>query len=180
MSNTVAAVFSSFILSLCLSGYRFQWVAQFVTKVLWLWGVDTSEVLKCMPCYFTFIDTDKVQFCWWDLQWILAAVENLESIVQRQEIHPLSTILCWPQAVVVRIWDFTRVSYHFKLDAVLVFFFISFCFFVCLTNKGCWEDEVMQVVLKYLVLGNTEIRLDLINTLTDGKNVQFVDKVLHS
>lgn len=38
----------------------------------------------------------------------------------------------------------------------------------------------MQVVLKYLVLGNTEIRLDLINTLTDGKNVQFVDKVFHS
>lgn len=49
-----------------------------------------------------------------------------------------------------------------------------------MTNKGCWEDEVMQVVLKYLVLGNTEIRLDLINTLTDGKNVQFVDKVFHS
>ena len=33
------------------------------------------------------------------------------------------------------------------------------------------------MVLKFLVLGNTEIRTDLINTLIDGKNVMYVDKV---
>nr|KAG5714625.1 hypothetical protein BaRGS_000113 [Batillaria attramentaria] len=43
---------------------------------------------------------------------------------------------------------------------------------------GCWEDEVMRMVLKYLVLGNTEIRIDLINTLIEGKNVQYVDKTI--
>ncbi|XP_070186621.1 uncharacterized protein [Littorina saxatilis] len=43
---------------------------------------------------------------------------------------------------------------------------------------GCWEDEVLRVVLKYLVLGNTEMRIDLINTLIDGKNVMYVDKTI--
>lgn len=42
---------------------------------------------------------------------------------------------------------------------------------------GCWEDEILRMVLKYLVLGNTEIRQDLISTLINGKNVQHVDKV---
>ena len=42
---------------------------------------------------------------------------------------------------------------------------------------GCWEEDVQQVVLKYLVIGNTEIRLDLIRTMQEGKNVQYVDKV---
>ncbi|KAK6187104.1 hypothetical protein SNE40_005199 [Patella caerulea] len=41
---------------------------------------------------------------------------------------------------------------------------------------GCWDNEVLQVVLKFLVTGNTEIRLDLITTMTKGKNVQYVDK----
>ncbi|XP_035827330.1 uncharacterized protein LOC101845258 [Aplysia californica] len=45
---------------------------------------------------------------------------------------------------------------------------------------GCWEDEVLQYILKYLVLGNTEIRTDLIQTLTDGKNAQYVDKTIPS
>lgn len=42
---------------------------------------------------------------------------------------------------------------------------------------GCWEDEVQQVILKYLVIGNADIRLDLIKTMIDGKNVQYVNKV---
>ncbi|XP_052684890.1 uncharacterized protein LOC128164871 isoform X3 [Crassostrea angulata] len=41
---------------------------------------------------------------------------------------------------------------------------------------GCWEDEVQQVILKYLVIGNADIRLDLIKTMIDGKNVQYVNK----
>ncbi|KAL8600891.1 hypothetical protein ACOMHN_045029 [Nucella lapillus] len=41
---------------------------------------------------------------------------------------------------------------------------------------GCWEDEVLRVVLKYLVVGNTEMRSDLISTLIEGKNVMYVDK----
>ena len=36
---------------------------------------------------------------------------------------------------------------------------------------------MVQVVLKYLVMGNTEIRQDLIKTMIDGKNVQYVNKV---
>ncbi|XP_048248780.1 uncharacterized protein LOC124122889 isoform X3 [Haliotis rufescens] len=41
---------------------------------------------------------------------------------------------------------------------------------------GCWEDEILQVLLKYLAIGNTEIRQDLIKTMINGKNVQYVDK----
>ncbi|ESO98615.1 hypothetical protein LOTGIDRAFT_238980 [Lottia gigantea] len=41
---------------------------------------------------------------------------------------------------------------------------------------GCWDNEVLQVVLKFLVTGNTEIRLDLIVNMQQGKNVQYVDK----
>jgi septum formation topological specificity factor MinE len=42
---------------------------------------------------------------------------------------------------------------------------------------GWWEEDVLQVILKYLVIGNTEVRLDLIRTMVDGKNVQYVNKV---
>lgn len=42
---------------------------------------------------------------------------------------------------------------------------------------GCWEEDVQQVILKYLVMGNVDIRLDLIKTMIDGKNVQYVNKV---
>ncbi|XP_048763118.1 uncharacterized protein LOC125671422 isoform X3 [Ostrea edulis] len=41
---------------------------------------------------------------------------------------------------------------------------------------GCWEEDVQQVILKYLVMGNVDIRLDLIKTMIDGKNVQYVNK----
>uniref|UniRef100_A0A2C9LNZ8 HEAT repeat-containing protein 4 n=1 Tax=Biomphalaria glabrata TaxID=6526 RepID=A0A2C9LNZ8_BIOGL len=41
---------------------------------------------------------------------------------------------------------------------------------------GCWDEEVLACVLKYLVLGNMEIRSDLIQTIANGKNVQFVNK----
>ena len=50
--------------------------------------------------------------------------------------------------------------------------FLCFCFFL-----GWWEEDVLQVILKYLVIGNTEVRLDLIKTMVDGKNVQYVNKV---
>ncbi|XP_071107596.1 uncharacterized protein [Haliotis cracherodii] len=43
---------------------------------------------------------------------------------------------------------------------------------------GCWEDEILQVLLKYLAIGNTEIRQDLIKTMINGKNVQYVDKAV--
>jgi len=33
------------------------------------------------------------------------------------------------------------------------------------------------VILKYLVVGNSEIRQDLLLTMIDGKNVQYVNKV---
>lgn len=42
---------------------------------------------------------------------------------------------------------------------------------------GCWDEDVLQVILKYLVIGNHEIRQDLILNMIDGKNVQYVNKV---
>lgn len=45
---------------------------------------------------------------------------------------------------------------------------------------GCWEDEVVIHILKYLVCGNTEVRADLIQTLIHAKNVQYVDKSIPS
>ncbi|KAL4239547.1 HEAT repeat containing 9 [Mactra antiquata] len=41
---------------------------------------------------------------------------------------------------------------------------------------GCWDEDVLQVILMYLVVGNTEIREDLILNMIDGKNVQYVNK----
>ncbi|XP_076072539.1 uncharacterized protein LOC143044417 isoform X2 [Mytilus galloprovincialis] len=45
---------------------------------------------------------------------------------------------------------------------------------------GWWEEEVIQVILKYLVIGNSEVRLDLISTMIDGKNVQYVNKSINT
>jgi hypothetical protein len=45
---------------------------------------------------------------------------------------------------------------------------------------GCWDEDVLQVVLKYIVIGNAEIRQDLILNMIDGKNVQYVNKVIFS
>ncbi|XP_063443998.1 uncharacterized protein LOC134724732 isoform X2 [Mytilus trossulus] len=45
---------------------------------------------------------------------------------------------------------------------------------------GWWEEEVIQVILKYLVIGNTEVRLDLISTMIDDKNVQYVNKSINT
>lgn len=44
-------------------------------------------------------------------------------------------------------------------------------------TSGCWDEDVLQVILKYLVVGNSEIRQDLILSMIDGKNVQYVNKV---
>ncbi|XP_052764355.1 uncharacterized protein LOC128206119 isoform X3 [Mya arenaria] len=45
---------------------------------------------------------------------------------------------------------------------------------------GCWDEDVLQVILKYLVVGNHEIRQDLILNMIDGKNVQYVNKKIPS
>ncbi|CAL1526331.1 unnamed protein product [Lymnaea stagnalis] len=45
---------------------------------------------------------------------------------------------------------------------------------------GCWDEEVLECVLKYLILGNTEVRADLIQTIINGKNVQYISKTLPS
>lgn len=42
---------------------------------------------------------------------------------------------------------------------------------------GCWDDDVMEVILQFLVIGNSDIRSDLIHTMAEGKNLQYVDKV---
>ncbi|KAH9513080.1 hypothetical protein Btru_035790 [Bulinus truncatus] len=45
---------------------------------------------------------------------------------------------------------------------------------------GCWDEEVLECIIRYLALGNIEMRTDLIQTITEGKNVQFVNKTLPS
>ena len=44
-------------------------------------------------------------------------------------------------------------------------------------DSGCWEEDVIQSILKYLAMGNQEVRSDLITTMIEGKNVQYVNKV---
>ncbi|CAH1794759.1 unnamed protein product [Owenia fusiformis] len=43
---------------------------------------------------------------------------------------------------------------------------------------GCWDNDILGRLARYLITGNTEIRTDIINTISRGKNVQFVRKRL--
>ncbi|XP_059146046.1 uncharacterized protein LOC131933275 [Physella acuta] len=43
---------------------------------------------------------------------------------------------------------------------------------------GCWDEPLLEFVLKYLVLGNSEVRGDLIQTISSGKNVQYISNSL--
>ncbi|XP_052261939.1 uncharacterized protein LOC127865911 isoform X4 [Dreissena polymorpha] len=61
----------------------------------------------------------------------------------------------------LRIDDDSRTKYEAAKSLILL---------------GCWDEDVLQVVLKYLVIGNTEIRQDLLLNMIDGKNVQYVNK----
>ena len=36
---------------------------------------------------------------------------------------------------------------------------------------------VVEAMLFYLISGNDDMRLDLVKTMTSGKNVQYIDKV---
>ena len=43
--------------------------------------------------------------------------------------------------------------------------------------SGCWDEEVLQVLVHYLLHGNRDIRQDLLTTMMNGRNVHFIDKV---
>jgi hypothetical protein len=43
---------------------------------------------------------------------------------------------------------------------------------------GCWDDEVLQQIVHYMVEGNRDIKDDLLKSMIDGKNVQYIDKRL--
>lgn len=47
-------------------------------------------------------------------------------------------------------------------------------------GTGAWDDIVMDLMLNYLLHGNTHIRADLLNTIIFSKNVQYFDKVCGS
>ena len=42
---------------------------------------------------------------------------------------------------------------------------------------GCWEEEVVANLVKFMLNGNSDIIADVLKTLINGKNVQYVDKV---
>ena len=44
-------------------------------------------------------------------------------------------------------------------------------------DAGAWDDDVMAMVNKYFMKGNTHIRADLLKTIIFSKNVQYIDKV---
>ena len=67
-----------------------------------------------------------------------------------------------------------QVSFVCKLKEALT---LTGTFTMFLLISGCWDDEVLQVIVKYLVIGNFEVRQDLILNMIDGKNVQYVNKV---
>ncbi|XP_013379125.2 uncharacterized protein LOC106150709 [Lingula anatina] len=43
-------------------------------------------------------------------------------------------------------------------------------------HTGCWEEDVVKMIVKFLVSGNQETRKDLIRAMINGRNVQFVNK----
>ncbi|XP_064635806.1 uncharacterized protein LOC135492977 isoform X2 [Lineus longissimus] len=43
---------------------------------------------------------------------------------------------------------------------------------------GQWDDDILKTVVRFLALGNTEVKHDLIRTMIDGKNVHYVNKKL--
>jgi len=42
---------------------------------------------------------------------------------------------------------------------------------------GCWEEDVIDIFVQFLAEGNEEICADILRTLVNGKNVQYVNKV---
>jgi len=43
---------------------------------------------------------------------------------------------------------------------------------------GCWDEEVVEKLIHFLKIGNSNIRIDLLRTIKNGKNAHYVDKVL--
>ena len=43
--------------------------------------------------------------------------------------------------------------------------------------KGYWETAVFNFIIKYLKYGGLDVQMDLLQTVINGKNIQFVDQV---
>ena len=42
---------------------------------------------------------------------------------------------------------------------------------------GCWEENILCLLVQFLQQANDQIRADIMKTIINGKNVQYVDKV---
>ena len=43
---------------------------------------------------------------------------------------------------------------------------------------GEWSEEVCEFLIKYLKLGNANVKSDILKTIINGKNAQFTDLVV--
>lgn len=42
---------------------------------------------------------------------------------------------------------------------------------------GCLEDELVQILVDYLIVGNPEVRLDMLKTLCNARGISYISKV---
>ena len=43
---------------------------------------------------------------------------------------------------------------------------------------GCLENELVQILVDYLVVGNEEVRLDMLRCLSHARGIVFINKVM--
>lgn len=46
-----------------------------------------------------------------------------------------------------------------------------------LCAAGCLENELIQILVDYLIVGNEEIKLDMLKCLRGARDIQFINKV---
>lgn len=44
---------------------------------------------------------------------------------------------------------------------------------------GCLEEELVQILVDYLIVGNAEVRLDMLKTLCNSRNISYINKVCY-
>lgn len=47
----------------------------------------------------------------------------------------------------------------------------------CRFIAGCLENEPMQILVDYLIVGNEEIKLDMLKCLRGARDITFINKV---
>ena len=104
--------------------------------------------------------------CAWVTRWCCTLSANASRTTTKNE-------LCTKPAS--RSSRSVRVHFNKSANALM---FSAQSYIPCLHgNAGAWDDDVMAMVNKYFLKGNTHIRADLLKTIIFSKNVQYIDKV---